>query len=374
MKSILLASASIVAFAGAAAAEVTFGGEAKLGYNDTAIENDGFYWSADLNTKLSQALNNGLTASATLDFDLSTDNDGDALVGKNFLLELASENSSLQFGDVEFAAISVWSTAGAVLENDGFSEQDGETVLRGNVNYSGVDARISYIVDAESEDGIDVATSDVDQLSLGAKAAFGNFNVALAYQEESEEILAANRAGEDLRDLKGSEIFGLTAGTTFGGANVVLSYANNLTVEENSIGVSVAYPVGPVSLRGWVATDSQYDDLSYGLRAIYAADAYSVTANYEQRANRTGTDMGRWNLEGSYKVGNGLTAYAGILGRDVWEGEAYYVAGEMDLGNGAALLVSYADADKTNAGYLADDEVGAREYQNGLTAEVSFTF
>ena len=36
MKSILLASASVFAFAGAAAAEVSFSGSAALGYNDDA--------------------------------------------------------------------------------------------------------------------------------------------------------------------------------------------------------------------------------------------------------------------------------------------------------------------------------------------------
>ena len=35
MKSILLTSTALVAFAGAAAAEVLFAGEATLGYNDT---------------------------------------------------------------------------------------------------------------------------------------------------------------------------------------------------------------------------------------------------------------------------------------------------------------------------------------------------
>lgn len=368
MKSILLASASIVAFAGAAAAEVTFGGDAKLGYNDTeAGDNDGFYWDANLAVTLSQALNNGLTAKATFKWDINDEHTGEAAERVpstgSYLLELASENSSLQFGDVEYAAISVWNTAGAVHAYDNFSEVDGETVLRGNVNYSGVDARISYAV--ADTDGEDLGA--LEQLSLGAKATFGNFNLALAYQEESEAVTGNG-------DFNGDEIFGLTAGTTFGGATVVLSYTSNTTDDADSIGVSVGYPVGPVSLRGWIVSESEFDDLSYGLRAIYSADAYSVTANVEQRANAAGEDMGRWNLEGSYKVGNGLTAYAGILGRDVWEGEAYYVAGEMDLGNGAALLVSYADADETNAGYIADDEVGAREYQNGLTAEVSFTF
>ncbi len=51
MKQLLLASASVFAFAGAAAAEVTFAGTATLGYNDDDIlaisdDNVGFYWDA----------------------------------------------------------------------------------------------------------------------------------------------------------------------------------------------------------------------------------------------------------------------------------------------------------------------------------------
>ena len=75
MKRILLASASIVAFAGAASAEITFNGEASLGYNDTEAESDGttggdedrgFYWDAELGITMSQELDNGLVAAATV--------------------------------------------------------------------------------------------------------------------------------------------------------------------------------------------------------------------------------------------------------------------------------------------------------------------
>lgn len=368
MKSILLASASVVAFAGAAMAEVTFSGDATLGYNDTPTDEDaqeGFYWDSNLAITLSQTLNNGLTATATVDFDLSDDNLGDdPLVGTDFLLELASESSSLQFGAVEFAAIDHWGTNGAQLTADGFSERDGETVLRGNISYGGVDASISYVV--ADADGTPVA-DDLEQLALGASATFGSFNVGLAYQEESDDATAVWGA-----DFNTNQVFGISAGTTFGGADVLLTYAQESgSVDRDSIGVSVSYPIGPVALRGWIASNSDHDDLSYGIRAIYSADAFSVTAIYESRGD---TDPIRWSLEGSYDVGNGITVFAGVLGRDAWAGEAYYVAGEMELGENASLLVSYVDADDTNAGYLADDEVGANEYQNGLTAEVTFTF
>lgn len=372
MKSILLASASVVAFAGAAMAEVTFSGDATLGYNDDSndIENVGFYWSANVAVTLSQTLNNGLTATATFDFDVADDNDdedlGQSLASGGYLLELASESSSLQFGNVEFAAVDHWNTGGAQLTSDGFSERDDETVLRGNITYGGVEASLSYIV---ADDNGDPVSDDLDQLSIGASATFGNFNVGLAYQEEADTaVVDADGDGDGFNP---DSIFGISAGTTFGGADVLLTYAQNTTDDTDSIGVSVSYPFGPVALRGWIASNSDHDDLSYGIRAIYTADAFSVTAIYESRGD---TDPIRWSLEGSYDVGNGITVFAGVLGRDVWAGEAFYVAGEMELGENSTLLVSYVDADDTNAGYLADDEVGANAYQNGITAEVTFTF
>ncbi len=60
------------------------------------------------------------------------------------------------------------------------------------------------------------------------------------------------------------------------------------------------------------------------------------------------------------------------LDRENWTGDAFYVAGEYDLGSGAMLLVSYAEAN--DAGFAGDDEVGAPEYQVGTTVEVSFKF
>ncbi|HKL68991.1 MAG TPA: porin, partial [Salibaculum sp.] len=82
MKSILLASASVFAFAGAAAAEVSFSGDAELGYNDddaplsSADNNDGFYWEGNLYAAFSQDLDNGLTAGADIEFGFASNNLG----------------------------------------------------------------------------------------------------------------------------------------------------------------------------------------------------------------------------------------------------------------------------------------------------------
>ncbi len=63
MKRILLTSTALVAFAGAAAADVTWSGTAGLGYNDDI--DDGFYVDGDLDVTMSQELDNGVTVSGT---------------------------------------------------------------------------------------------------------------------------------------------------------------------------------------------------------------------------------------------------------------------------------------------------------------------
>lgn len=386
MKSILLASAAAFAFAGAAAAEVTFSGEATLGYNDTGVVtidgvdtdagNDGFYWDANLAVALSQALDNGLTATASFDFDFADANIGQALEAGGLVLSLTSEAGGLFFGDTAFAAETHWSATGT-MDADDFSEADGETVLRGDINYGDISASVSGVL--QDADGND-APSDLDQISVGISGAVGAITFGAAYQEESEDagtILVDNSGDPDTDDVvygsgnddfDADEVFGVFVGTTFAGASVKLAYASNETEGEDSLGVSVSYPVGPVTLSGYFVSESVEDD-SWGVRAAYADGPFALVANYEDRVGSY-----RWNVEGSYDTGLGVIVYAGVIDREVFNSEAYYVAGEYDLGGGASLLFSYADADDTSEGYLNDDEVGAREYQNGTTVEVSFAF
>ncbi|MBQ1203228.1 MAG: porin, partial [Loktanella sp.] len=165
MKSILLTTTALVAFAGAAVAEVSFSGSATLGYNDSdpAIENQGFYWDGHLDVSLSQELDNGVTAGVTFDFDFAdAPNLGETLAGTDFVLSLTTENAGLFFGDVGFAAEKHWVATGSMVA-DGFSEADGETAIRGDVNFGGVDASVSYVLDSNANGGDQV--NDLNQLS-----------------------------------------------------------------------------------------------------------------------------------------------------------------------------------------------------------------
>ena len=361
MKRILLASASIVAFAGAAAAEITYKGEATLGYNDTdnvilgddpatplvvettfdtVDDNIGFYWDASIDVTMSQALDNGLTAAATFGLNVVDNNLGEMVSSSDYVLSLTSDTAGLYFGNTEFAAQKHWVSAGD-MEADGFSEEDGETVLRGDITYGGVNASVSYAVNG----------SALEQLSLGADATFGTISVAFGYQADANPEYAG--AGPD---FNGNEVMGISVGTSFAGADVRLAYAQDPNQE--TIAVKVSYPFGPVTLGASYAMESVADDF-WEISADYVSGPIAVNANID-----SGDD---WELTGSYDVGNGITAFAGVVDA----GDDMYVAASVALGEGATLLVSYVDTGDTENG---DDETGPNDYQSGATVELGFSF
>ena len=345
MKRILLASASIVAFAGAAAAEITFSGDATLGYNDTQAQADpiadddlGFYWDAGLDVTFTQALDNGLTAAASFGLNVADNSLGDPVESSDYVLSLTSDTAGLHFGATKFAAQTHWVSAGD-MEADGFSEQSDETVLRGDITYGGVNASVSY--------AIDDANDSLEQLSLGAAATFGTISVAFGYQE------ATTFLGGD--DFNPDEVMGISVGTSFGGADVRLAYAQDSI--QDTIGVSVSYPFGPVTVGASYAMESLADDF-WQISADYASGPIAANVNFDSNED--------WELTGSYDVGNGITAYAGVVDA----GGDFYVAGSIALGEGASLLVSYVDED----GDDDDDEVGPNDYKEGATVELGFSF
>ncbi len=403
MKSILLTTTALVAFAGAAVADghtgISFTGEATLGYNsrdfggtdlDPAtgapfededgepISNDnnsGFYWDASLDVSMAAELDNGLTAGASFEIDVAEDDTGLDLSADSYVLSLEYEEAAaLFYGDTAFAAETHWNSAGD-MEADGFSEADGEVALRGDFELYGVSASLSAVIadEAGAIVGDSYEDDDFDQISVGAAAEFGNFSVSFGYQDESLTVdgVTGDYDPSGNGDFNVNEVVGLSVGTSFAGADVTAAAASNLTTEETSLGFEVSYPFGPVTATAYyVVEDGGADvgnsnDDNYGITLDYVSGPIAVTADYDYDQ---GTD--KYALEGSYDVGNGITALAGIVNEDEDDDIDYYVAGTYDMGGGAELLVSYAE-DVSND---QEDEVGDPEYQEGVTIEVSFSF
>lgn len=356
MKSILLASASVVAFAGAAAGEVTFGGSATLGYNDTDAastsgDDKGFYWDLGFDLFFSTKLNDDLEVGAEIGIDLA---DGDLgisdLDAGGLVLFIRSSTSALYFGDTATAQDTHWVSAGS-MSADSFSANDGGTVIRGDVTFGPGEASVSYFITAE----------ELEQLGVGATGTFGNFEVAFAYQEEGS---CADCGG----DFVANSVLGVSAGTTFAGFTVRLAYAmkTGIGAEEDtdSIGIEASYPIGPITATVYYVMESDENN-AYGVNVAYESDLFAVTVNFE---DTTDGDED-WSIDGSFDIDLGNFPVRALVGVSD-AGEDFYVGAEIPVGDDLDILVTYAEDGDSDSG----DEIGDPEYKEGMTAEISMNF
>ena len=359
MKNILLTTTALVAFAGAAAAgghtSVSFSGDATLGYNDDV--EDGFFWNTDLDVSASAALDNGVTATAAFGFEITEDTLGETVVSENFVLSIGNDTASLSFGDLDpvaegnFSDVDGGTTAGFFDQDAHFDVVGFASMLVGEANLGGVTAMVSYGV-LGNNPALLADVDQVDAMQLFATGTFGMFSVQGAYQGEF--------AGIDAR-------MGVSASTSFAGADVSASYMDDGT--ENSIGFGASYPIGAVTVGGYYSVNDVAEN-NYGVSASYADGPVAVNAYYEVTGAAVGDDATEMGIEGSYEVMSGLTVLAGYIDFDTDDSARTYVAGTYDLGGGAEILVSYAE-DEANA---INDEIGDPEYNHGTTVQVSFSF
>lgn len=368
MKRILLTSTALIAFAGAAAAEVTFAGAATLGYNDDVVgDNVNFYQELTASVTLSQTLDNGLTAAASIDLaDLS---DGAAGFG-DYELSLTSDSAGLYYGDTGVAA-PVNFDAGSALDNAADADFDEDTlaegVLRGEATFGTVSAAVSY--------GISVG-NELTELQVSAAASLGAANVSMAYQDGDHDGLN----GDGDVDYTNGELFALGVTTSAAGADLSFGYANS--DNDSTVGFGVSYPTGPVTLSANYAVNDVAEN-AWTIGAAYAEngvsagvefnsdDSWEITGGYATGPVTISAAIDSaddFSLEGTYDVGNGLAIAAGM--QDA--GDTMYVAGNYDLGGGANLLVSFVDT-ATGLDDLEDFN-GEDGYQNGTTVELSFEF
>ncbi len=333
MKNTLLASTALVALAGAAAAEVSWGGSFDLGYNSL----DGFYWEGGLTVSGAMDLDNGLSVGFSMDASFlwsSSYNifDSTYISWNSYEVFLKSDTAGLYFGNTDTAADMHWDGVSGMEQ--GFNDVDdaddngAEAILRGEVTFGSVSAALSY----ELTGGTTV--TPMEALQLGATAEVGAATIIFAYQD------ADNYDGEAM---------GIAAKMSFGGADLHVAYAEGDV--DTSVGFGVSYPVGPVTIGAAYAMNDIADD-AWELTADYASGPITVGVGFDS------TDD--WWLDGSYDMGNGLVFNAGIA----TAGDDYYAGAEMDLGGGASAFISYNTS----------DEVGGPEYNEGTEVGVSFTF
>ena len=377
MKSILLASASVLAFAGAAAAEVEFGGEAEFSYNS----NNGvgtFDSSAELTIDASQELDNGFTAELTADILFDT---ADAE---------PTDNTDIQLGTASLTS----DTAGITY----FFQADGQGAAYIGDELDQMTAVESIFEDEDDlgdngrEDAqievfgtiagttVTVTMNAAEELELGIETEVAGAAVAFAYDD------AASTFGVSASDLSAGPVtldfalandgtdtfYGLNAETTAGGVDLSFDIGDAGYGIGAEYAISDAFTVGAeysvdsaTDADSWTVT-ADYSDAGVSLGVEYNSDeTWEVTAGYDMEpvsVEASFDDANEWTIDGSYDLGNGIDIIAGA-GSD----DQAYVAATYDLGSGAEIMVSYAKIAGTDDD--ADEDLLA-----GTTVKVSFEF
>ena len=352
MKRILLTSTALVAFAGAAAADISLSGSAEFSYNDAA----GFASDATVTVAGSAALDNGMTASASLDLS-----DAGEVEGGDISLSGDAGSITYHVGDDGVGAAYIGDVVGGSAGTAGIFE-DADTV--------GEDATIT----ASATLGGATITASIhdeatDRYELGVSTDLGGTSLALGFDGGTSDFgaMLSGSASDVSYTLAfdSNDNFGAEVSTTAGGADLSLSMAEGGAWE---IGASM--PLGAAtagvtldSTDAWeVSVDTSLEGVDLGFTfddasawtMSAAVTAGDVTVDFE-------TDSASaWSIDAAYDMGNGVTAGVGIDSAD-----EQYVEVDYDLGGGANLSLDYATSVDINP---------AEDIAAGTTVSVSFSF
>ena len=325
MKSILFTTTALVAFTGAAAADVSLTGEASAEYNSNA----GYSTAAEMTATGSATLDNGLTASTSFTLEAAGISAGS--------ISLSSDTASLTFG----------------------TELDGAVFTAVGDDYA---------IGDDGEEG--VLEGAVASVTMGETTVTVSVPMAATIEAADVEVgITTTAAGWALGFGLADGAYAMTAAGTAGGADVSVGMASNdewdagISYTAGTVTVSAstdeaeAWTVGAAYAADGVSAGIEYNaDETWEITAGYAADGITVAAAF--------TDASVMTLGATYDMGNGLTVGAGL------EDEDTYAFASYDLGGGANAFVDYTDA----AAALVEVGPSERDIATGTTVGVSFTF
>ena len=325
MKSILFTTTALVAFTGAAAADVSLTGEASAEYNSNA----GYSTAAEMTATGSATLDNGLTASTSFTLEAAGISAGS--------ISLSSDTASLTFG----------------------TELDGAVFTAVGDDYA---------IGDDGEEG--VLEGAVASVTMGETTVTVSVPMAATIEAADVEVgITTTAAGWALGFGLADGAYAMTAAGTAGGADVSVGMASNdewdASVSSTTGAVTVsastdeaeAWTIGAAYAADGVSAGIEYNaDETWEVTGGYAADGVTVAAAL--------TDASVMTLGATYDMGNGLTVGAGL------EDDETYAFASYDLGGGANAFVDYTDA----AADLAEVGPSERDIATGTTVGVSFTF
>lgn len=327
MKKVLFATTALVAFAGAAAAEVTLTGNAEMGIqdNDDYVADGtggfdtegevGFHTDIDVTFTMSGETDGGLAFGATIDLDESDDGDAfasDTQGGETIFI--SGGFGTLTMGDtdgaLDWALTEVLFNSGSLGDNEETLGYNGNSGLDGL--YDGQILRYDYafgdfgfalsaeLDDTDGDDGDILDGLDGDAvIGIGAQYSFdfggGSMDVGAGYQFGEVENTDVDTWG---LSLAGTFANGFSAGISY------MSFENHLPDLNDSLADALGGPGGRTLTPG-------FDTDHFGIGVGYTTGAISVSANYGQFDHDAGVEVDGFGVTAGYDLGGGAIVQAG---------------------------------------------------------------
>jgi len=348
MKKVLLTSTALVAFAGAAAAEVTLSGWAEMGVVGGKDQATQFFQDVDVDFTLTGEADNGLTFGANVDLD-EAGNLGDPFSNQGVDIFVSGEFGTVTLGDTDSAFswavgnIADWNDPGTIDDSEtghfGYQEDfltgryyDGQ-VLRYDYTYDAFGFAVSLEQDDRSDVELDGEDRDDYQWAVGAtyspELGAGTLSLGIGYEQAPKAAigfnLTDNASAQLAADYEGlsdddkevlASVFGFDPSDDSSELDAITV---NLGNDVSAWGLSAGYTAD----SGWAlgAIYAQFDgnDLKdgyyWGIGAGYTYEAFTIYANYGEHSfegnNDATLDADGWGLAMGYDMGGGLSVLAG---------------------------------------------------------------
>lgn len=268
MKKVLLATTALVAFAGAAAAEVSLSGSAEMG-----IANDGsetlFFQSVDVRFRLTGETDGGLTFGATVDMEDAIDSglNGEDNIDvwgdfADFTVFVSGSFGTLTLGDTDGAFD--WALTEVAMGTAIFDDHTAHSGYSGNGgfdgDYNGQVARYDY-----SFGDFAVAVSlEVDPV------LDPQYGIGLRYSADVGGIELGVGAGFQSSDV--DDVAGISISAASGGITGVLNYSEADNAYDSHMAIGVGYETGALLVH------ANYGEYDYG---GFTESGMGVVVNYD---------------------------------------------------------------------------------------------
>jgi len=382
MKQILLASTALVAFAGAAAAEVAISGSGRMGMvYDKSILNDNIVivdgdakrtsdagFRFDSRVRVAFTLTQETDAGVTFGGSVRADNASDGNKGKGGSVFMSGAFGKLSMGDVDGAAESAVGNLSGVGYtglgdfNEAFYLQQGNSDLDSNEELSAFAlpaALYEYTTGAASfyfsignpggigigsdafnindDEGVNIGNYEVsdavvDQAyGIGAKYSVDNYSFGVGYESIDISGILTD-FGDDgvkgaIKDTAGPDGLDGTDDDTFAADSDDTESEFNNTIDNWILGGSATFGGFTLKAQYGEGSGDNLEITQYGISGDYTFDAYTLTAFWRSVEVKTLDDVSArdyqpFGLGVTYDLGGGASVAAGVVDPDIL-GEDY---------------------------------------------------